>query len=340
MEPDKSNTPPEDGENSKDEQQAPADALSRTPDDLEQEAAEKATTTDASKDNPAEKKISPVRRFFRRVNVYLLLFILMVIVAAAVTIVNYLNSQKPPETPNIASQNLTPEALKQLANTDTSVGNTSQTLTIQGNAVISGQTLARGNLNVAGNLQVGGSIQAPNITISGQTNLGATQINSLQVAQNTAIQGTTTLRDLNVSGASSFSGTVTASQITVTRLILSGDGVLQLPNHLSFTGPSPSRSIIGSGILGSGGSVSINGSDTSGTINMNSGNGPNGSGCIVKVNFQRAFASQPRVIISPVGSGAATMDYYVDRDTKGFSLCTNSAPAANKTFAFDYFVAG
>jgi len=342
MEPDKPNTPPEDGENSKEEQQAPADALSRTPEDLEQEAAEKAVDTNpsASKNEPAEKKVSPLRRFFRRFNVYFLLFILMVIVAAAVTIVNYLNSQKPPETPNIAAQNLTPEALKQLANTDTTVGNTSQTLTIQGNAVISGQTLARGNLNVAGNLQVGGSIQAPSITISGQTNLGATQINSLQVAQNTAIQGSTTTRDLNVSGASSFSGPITASQITVTRLILSGEGSLQLPNHLSFTGPSPSRSLIGSGILGSGGSVSINGSDTSGTINMNSGNNPNGSGCIVRVNFQKAFASQPRVIVSPVGSAAGQMDYYVDRNNSGFSLCTNSAPPGNKVFAFDYFVAG
>lgn len=341
MEPDKNNTPP-DGEHPKEDQQAPADALSRTPEELEQESAEKAVDTNpgASKNEPTEKKVSPVRRFFRRVNIYLLIFILMVIVAAAVTIVNYLNSQKPPEQPNVASQNLSQEALKQLANTDTSVGNAAQTLTIQGNAVIAGQTLARGNLNVAGNLQTGGNIQAPGITISGQTNLGATQINSLQVATNTAVQGSTTLRDLNVSGASSFSGAITASQITVTRLILSGSGTLQLPNHLSFSGPSPNRSIIGSGILGSGGSVSLNGSDTSGSINLNSGNSPNGAGCIVRINFQQAFPSQPRVIISPINSAAGSMDYYVERNNTGFSVCTNTAPAANKVFAFDYFVAG
>src|SRR5690606_2579650 len=126
-------------------------------------------------------------------------------------------------------------------------------------------------------LQTGGSLETPNLTVSGDTNLGKTQINSLQVAQNTAIQGSTTVRDLNVTGTSSFSGAITASKITVSQLILSGNAILQIPNHISFTGPSPSRSYIGSGILGSGGTVSVNGSDTSGTINLNSGNSANGT---------------------------------------------------------------
>jgi hypothetical protein len=343
MEPDKNNPPSGENEPAKEEPQAPADALSRTPDDLEAEKAEQAAANPAANadaDKTTTKKVSPIKKLFRRVNLYFLIFVLLVVIAGAVAIVNYLNSQKAPVEPNIASQKLTEDALKQLANSDTTVGNAAQTLTIQGNAIISGQTLMRGNLNVAGNFQTGGSIQGPSLTISGQSNLGATQINSLQVATNTAIQGSTTMRDLSVSGAATFSGAITASQITVSKLILSGSGTLQLPNHLSFTGPSPSRSFIGSGILGSGGTVSVNGSDTSGTINLSSGNGPNGSGCIVRINFQQAFTSQPRVIVSPVNSAAGGMEYYVERNNSGFSLCTNSAPTANKSFAFDYFVAG
>ncbi|MFA5172698.1 MAG: hypothetical protein WC426_14140 [Sulfuriferula sp.] len=342
MEPDK-NTPPADaGQKPAEEPQAPADALSRTPDDLENEKAEqKAANPEANKtEEPGAKKASPIKEFFHKINLYFLIFVLLVVIAAVVAAVNYLNSTKAPVEPNIATQSLSQDALKQLANTDATVGDASKTLTIQGNAIITGQTLMRGNLNVAGNFQTGGSITAPNITISGTSNLGTAQINNLQVATNTAIQGSTTLRDLNVAGTSSFSGAMTASQITVTKLILSGSGTLQLPNHLSFSGPSPGRSFIGSGILGSGGSVSLNGSDTSGTINMNTGNSPNGSGCIVRINFQQTFSSQPRVIISPVGSAAGSMDYYVDRNTTGFSLCTNTTPAANKVFAFDYFVAG
>lgn len=329
------------GDAGKEEQQAPADALSKTPDELDEEqAAKEAANPTAAKDEPAEKKVSPLKKFFRKVNLYFLIFLLLVVIVGAITIVNYLNSQKEPVVPSVANQQLTQDALKQLANTDATVGGAAQTLTIQGNAVVSGQTLMRGNLNIAGNLQTGGSIQGPTLTISGTSNLGEAQINTLQVAQNTAIQGTTTMRDLNVSGATNFSGPVTASQLTVTRLILSGSGTLQLPNHLSFSGPSPGRSFIGSGILGGGGSASISGSDTSGSINMNSGNNPNGNGCIVRLNFQTPFTGQPRVIVSPINRAAGKMDYYVEKNTTGFSLCTATTPDANQVFAFDYFVAG
>lgn len=339
MEPDK-NTPPADENQPQDQSsQAPADALSRTPDDLDQEQSAQATNT-ASTDDPNAKKLSPIKKFFRKVNLYFLIFILLVVVAAAVTVVNYLNSTKPAPTVDIATQGLTEDALKQLSNTDATVGGASQTLTIQGNAVISGQTLMRGNLNVAGNFQSGGAIQGPKLTISGDSNLGSTQINSLQVATNTAIQGTTTLRDLNVSGASSFSGGLTASQITTSKLVMSGNAILQIPNHLSFTGPSPSRTI-NAVVLGNGGSASVNGSDTNGTININSGNNPS-PGCFARINFQQAFTgpNPPHVIVSPVGAAAGQTQYYVDRNNTGFSICTNNAAPANQTFAFDYFVTG
>ncbi len=333
MEDDKNNTPS--SEESNDEsKQAPADALSRTPDDLDDEQAAREASAPAK---PAEKKVSPIKRFLKRVNVYFLIFLLVIVVVAAITIVNYLNSQKAPPPESITSQSLTEEALKDLANNDASVGSPTQTLTIQGNAVISGQTLMRGNLNVAGNFQTGGSIQGPNLTISGTSNLGTAQINSLQVAQNVAVQGSTTLRDLNVAGTSSFSGPLTASQITVTRLVLSGNATLQVPNHLSFTGPSPNHS--NGNALGNGGSASVSGSDTAGVLNVNTGNSP-APGCFARINFNQNFTTQPRVIVSPIGAGAGQTQYYVDRNTSGFSICTANSAPGNQTFAFDYFVAG
>lgn len=329
-------TPETDNEPSLEEQNAPADALSRTPEELEEEKVEQ-----TSHETPVEesgKKLSPIKRFFRKVNVYFLIFVLLIVVAGAVTIVNYLNSQNGSSESNIAAQNLTQESLKQLANTDTSVGNTSQTLTIKGNAVIEGQTLARGNLNVAGSFQTGGSIQGPSLTISGTANLGEAQINNLQVASNTAIQGSTTLRDLNVAGAASFGGDITASQITVTRLILSGNASLQIPNHISFAGPTPSRSV-NSGVLGAGGSASVSGSDTSGTVNISTGSGT-AAGCFVEINFSQPFGGQPRVIVSPVDAGAGKTQYYTTRTSSSFSICTAAPAPANQSFAFDYFVAG
>lgn len=336
MEPDKNTTPADENQEPKQaESQAPADALSMSPEELEKSRAEQAAnnpTPEISND----KKISTFKKVFRKVNLYFLIFILLVIIAGAIAVVNYLNSQKAPVEPTIASQELTEEALKDLANTDASVGGAAQTLTIQGNAIIAGQTLMRGNLNVAGNIQSGGSIQGPTLTISGTSNLGEAQINNLQVASNAAVQGTTTMRDLNVSGASSFSGPVTASQITVTRLILAGNAVLQVPNHISFTGASPNRTANGA-VLGTGGSASINGSDTTGTVSINSGNNPT-AGCMVRINFQQVFTNSAHVIISPVGAAAGNLSFYADRNNSGFSICSNNAPAPNQVFAFDYFV--
>src|SRR5690606_19660637 len=105
---------------------------------------------------------------------------------------------------------------------------------------------------------------------------------------NTAVQGSTTLRDLSVSGSSTFSGAMTASQLTVSNLIISGNGTLQVPNHINFTGPTPGRTI--GTALGSGGSLSISGSDTSGTININTGSGTS-AGCFARINFQKSFGS-------------------------------------------------
>ena len=324
--------PAEDGLHTQD---APADALSRTPDELEEEQAAAKVEPEAT-DGTKPKKVSKLRLFFKRINVYLLIFILVVIVAIAVTIVFYLNSQKPPVEPTVASQELTEEALRGLANKDASVGGASQTLTIQGNAIIDGQTLMRGNLNIAGNLQTGGSIQGPTLTISGSANLGDAQINSLQVATNTAIQGNTTLRDLSVTGASTFNGAMTASQITTSRLVLSGNATLEVPNHISFTGPTPGRTT-NAAPLGGGGSASISGSDTAGSISINTGNNPQ-AGCFMRINFNQAFTKQPHVIVSPIGNAAGRTQYYVDRDQTGFSICTAAPAPGNSAFGFDYFV--
>ena len=339
MEPEKKDEPTTENKPSEEESQAPTDALSRTPDDLEKEEADKASDeidAASSAEEANAKKLSPLKRILRKVNVYLLIFILLVVVGGAIALVTYLNSQKTPTTPDIASQQLSADALKQLANTDATVGNSSQTLTIQGNAIITGQTLTRGNLNVAGNLQTGGSIQAPSLTISGSANLGSTQANNLQVASTLAVQGSTTVADINVAGTSSFSGAMTASQITVTRLILSGNASLQIPNHISFTGPPPTRTV-NTAVLGNGGTASVSGSDTSGSLSINTGSNTV-AGCFERIIFQQAFTNQPRVIVSPVGAAAGQTQYYVDRNNTGFSICTANAAPPNQTFGFDYFV--
>lgn len=299
-------------------------------------------STPADGSPPADKppkKPGGLKAVLRKVNVYLLLFALIVVVAGVIGVVSYLNSKKPPAGPDIATQQLTENALKQLANSDATVGDTGQTLTVQGNAIFSGQVLVRSNLNVAGTIQLGGDLTAQNFTASGTVTLANTQIQGLQVANGATFKGAVTAQnDLNVAGTASFNGAVTASQLTVSRLILSGNAVLQVPDHLAFTGPSPGRSF-NTGVLGSGGSASVSGSDTSGTINVNTGGGTR-AGCFITVNFSQPFAGTPHVIISPVGSGAGQSEYYATRTSGSMSVCFAAAPPAHQSFAFDYFVAG
>jgi hypothetical protein len=58
----------------------------------------------------------------------------------------------------------------------------------------------------------------------------------------------------------------------------------------------------------------------------------------VTVNFLQRYGSTPRVIITPVGSAAGSIQYYVNRDTGSFSIGSSSPPPAGASFAFDYFV--
>jgi cytoskeletal protein CcmA (bactofilin family) len=319
-------------------QSAPQDALERSNEDLAKDAPVESTPADGlGPDGKPLKKPSGLKLFFKRFNVYLLLFLLIIVIAGAVTMVSYLNSKKAPKTPTVATQNLTSDTLKQLSNSDATVGDTGQTLTVQGNAVFSGQVLVRSDLNVAGTIKLGGPLSVPQLMVSGTTSLAATQVNSLQVANGTTLQGIVTVQnDLNVAGAASFSGAVTAGQITVTKLILSGNAQLQVPNHIAFPGASPGRSI-NQTTLGAGGTASINGSDTTGTVNINSGNNP-AAGCFISVTFAKAFTANPHVVLTPVGSAAGLTQYYVTHSTTGFSVCTNNAAPANQAFGYDYFI--
>jgi len=318
-------------------QSAPQDALERTSEELDSSATNQPVPSSTAGGGQPPKKLNPFKRFFRRFNVYLLLFVLIVVIAAVLSVVSFLNSKKAPKAPNIATQTLTSDALKQLANSDATVGDSGQTLTVQGNAVFSGQVLVQKDLNVAGTIKTSNPVTFTSLTASGQANLANTQINALQVANGSTFQGTVTVQhDLNVAGAASFSGPLTAGQITVTKLIMSGNAQLQVPNHLAFTGPSPSRSLNGS-VLGGGGSASVNGSDTAGTVNVNSGNNPS-TGCFVSISFAKPFASTPHVVITPVGAAAGQGAWYVTRTTSSFSICVNSPYPANQNFAYDYFI--
>jgi cytoskeletal protein CcmA (bactofilin family) len=318
----------------------PEDALEKSNQDLANENvidATHSTTDGASGEDKPIKPPSGIKHLLRKIDIYLIGTILLIVIAAGFLAVSYLNSKKPPKPTTVNSTSLSPNALKAVAGSNVTINNSSQTLTIQGSAIFSGQVLMRGNLSVAGNIQVGGGLTVATLTVTNSANIASAQINSLQVAKGLVVQGTTNLTSLTVSAASTFNQPITASQITVTNLILSGNATLTVPDHLSFPGPTPSRTY-NAGILGSGGSASVTGSDTSGVINVNTGNGPS-AGCFITVSFAQKFANLPKVIIGPVDAGAGQSGYYITKTINSFTVCMSSPPA-NQVFEFDYFVSG
>lgn len=315
----------------------------------EMNALDNLSAADASGGNRAEppspddavKKQSRFRRIWNGVNVYLLIFFLLIIVTGIVFVVSYLNSQKEPETPAPALQDLTQEQLNEIATGDASVGDPRYVLNVQSDAVFAGNALIRGDLNVAGRLQLGEGLNLPSVVVTGNSNLNDVQINSLAVAEATTLQGALTVRNsvnisrnLSVGGGSTFNGGITATSITTGSLTLAGDGGLVLGNHLKVNGPNPSRSNGGS--IGSGGSTSVSGTDTSGVVNINTGSGPS-SGCLVNVNFVNDYDGNPQVLLTPANAAAANLNYYSQRSSTGFSICGTN-PQGGRTYVFDYFV--
>jgi hypothetical protein len=146
------------------------------------------------------------------------------------------------------------------------------------------------------------------------------------------VQGALALKNgISVSGNSTFTGNVTTASLTTGTLNLNGD--LALTHHISAGGPTPG--ISRGTAAGGGGTVSLSGSDTSGSITINAGSNPP-AGCFASVTFSTKFANTPHVVVTPIGSGAAGLQYYVDRTTSGFTLCTANAATAGTSFGFDY----
>lgn len=283
---------------------------------------------------PVKKKLPLRQRITKGINVYLLLFILLLIVAGVIATIIYFSSKKASQD-SIDAQTLTSETLKELATSDVTVGQPKQTLSVQSNAVFAGKVLVRDSLEVAGTIQVGGSLNVPGITVSGNSIFEQIQINKgLSVVGDTSLQGQLTVqKNLTVAGGATFGGSVSAPQLSVTSLQLNGN--LTITKHIIVGGATPNRS--NGDALGSGGTTALSGSDVAGSININTGSSPS-AGCFATVTFSQKYNTVPRVLITPIGSSAGPLAYYVTRSSTNFSVCTASAPPSNTSFGFDYFI--
>ncbi len=291
-------------------------------------APEPETKVETKKNQGIGKRI---RGLITHLNIYFLLFILISVLALGVVFISFQKSKKEGAPTTITTQPLTKEALAQLQGSDAKVGDPKQTLTIESNAIFAGKVLIRDSLDVAGAIKVGGALSLPGISVSGTSTFDQINANNLAVAGSMTIQGQVNLKGINSTGGATFGGPISAPLLTVQSLVLSGD--LQLTRHIDAGGGTPGKS--DGGALGNGGTSSVSGTDTAGTVTINIGGSP-GTGCFTTVNFTNRFNGTPHIALSPVGAAAAGLNWYINRSSSNFSICTTNPAPAGQSFSFDY----
>ena len=278
------------------------------------------------------KKSNLITKITNRLNVYLLAFILLIIVSLIIVFVVIQSSNKQAaKEETITTQELTQEAIDNLTGNEATVGDPKQLLNVESNAVFAGKVLIRDGLDVAGPIKVGGDLNLPGITVSGKSAFDEVQVNSLSIAGDTSVQGVLTVQDsLTVNGKASFGGAISAPSLTLDTLSLTGD--LQFGRHIDAGGSTPS--VASGAAVGSGGTVTISGTDTSGTVTVNVGSG--GVGVLATVTFTNAFNDSPHVVFSPIGKQAPDT-FISNRTSSGFSISTASNLGSG-SISFDYIV--
>ncbi len=266
---------------------------------------------------PKGKKIDEVRRrLSAHWSIYVPVFLILVIILILGAILLYHNQNG--NKVSLKEQNLSASQLNSLASTNDTIGSSNQVLTVQSSAIFSSQVLIRGQLQVAGQLQLSQLAVSKDLSIAG----------------NASIQGSLTIQNgINVSGNGTFSGALSTPQLTTAALQLNGN--LTLSHHLLISGSIPSRTT--GSATGNGGTTSVNGSDTAGTLTINTGSSPF-AGCYETVTFTTPFSGTPHMLLTPIGASSATLTYYVNRTSTAFSICSDNAPQAGQTYVFDYFV--
>ncbi len=301
---------------------------------------------------PKKPEAKGFKKIIGKVNVYLLLFILLLVVAGAVFLVMYYMNKRETAV-RLETTQLTQETLEELKTSDAIVGDPRQILTIESNAVITGKVVMRDTLDIAGALSIGGPLSIPSIQAGGNGTFGSLQTNDLQAAGNVGIGGVldvvgvvtlgnnlTVAGDINGGGRLDVGGQATIGGNLNVNGIISAIGInfneISI-NRINITGSNPTVSV--GGAAGGGATASVNGTDTAATVTINTGGGT-GAGILATITFTGAFNSNnPHPVLTPNGPGCAHISYYVTNiSATQFSIASANNPPPGVTCRFNYIV--
>jgi hypothetical protein len=164
----------------------------------------------------------------------------------------------------------------------------------------------------AGYLQNGGSADFSSLNVS-----GTATINNLSVTTLNATAAT--IGTLTVTGSAQFAGDITVG------------------GHVITAGGQPTAE--SQAAIGTGASVAVDGTDTTGTITISTGANPT-SGDLAKILFSKTYGKAPHIVLSPSNNNAAGLRTFKGATTStDFMFDSLDNPAPNTTYTFDYFIA-
>lgn len=236
------------------------------------------------------------------------------------------------------------DVLNSLGVSKTTIGTDNTELIVGPDASFNGTLTVNDDVSIAGQLNLNEKITAADASLAnldaGDTNLTTLNVNgdatttnlnlrqNLIVAGSTQIQGSTTVTGLltvgnsmNVTGNLSVGGTFSMGAFQTNTLVVGG--------KITTRGDSPSVSK-GEALVSTD-TVSISGNDISGTVAVNIGVGSR-SGIVAYVSFAHGYDTTPHVVVTPIGPGVA--DYYINRNSSGFSIGVGSINSGGHAFDF------
>lgn len=179
-----------------------------------------------------------------------------------------------------------------------------------------------------------GTLQGSDLSITGNAVING----SLSIGADMSVNGLTTLSNLTVNGNAVFNGNLTVQNIQVANITVNG--------HIITAGNVPVAAVgTAAGVADplnsiAAPSVTITGNDTSGTITIVAGASTTADE-LAKITFDKPFANKPRVVFSPANRDSTKLGAYYDAGaatSTSFSIFTDQAPQAGKTYQFTYFI--
>jgi cytoskeletal protein CcmA (bactofilin family) len=323
-----------------DNKQTPTSEESDSLEDIEDQSPKSVSHIDNAP-KPTTKKVGGIAKlkgFAGKFNIYLLAFIILLISAAIVLFIVYSSSTKEQQA-TVVTQELNQDTINDLVGSDAKVGDPKQLLTIESDSVFTGKVLIRDGLDVAGPLNVGGALSLPGITVSGASAFDQVTANELSIAGDATVQGQLNVQSgLTVSGPLTISGAFSADAFVVQSLQVEQN--ITINRHIDAGGGTPD--LTQGAAIGSGGTATISGTDTAGTVTVNIGSGAS-SGILATINFVNTYGGTPHVVITPVAAqGSPTISgghtfYLSNRTSTAFEIATSGGLSPG-SISFDYIV--